>query len=459
MQDKSGRDAGDVVIEGAYAKLLGWLRENDSREVNGFIDRWCRLWLDGLQDEWHKSDSTMQMIVTVGFTELALIEGGPGGGWQRPSQLDKAVDALDVDLDPAQQRFLRALAGTPMRLYQISRVNPGRSLVVVDLLAPDAPMQTIMEKDLSKRLQGGEVFAMRVVDLSTHRVKSKGHFPIMPQYVPTVVGSLQEWETSMPDVDLGNTQLSLAAFIGKRWCETMIGDEPLKILDEATGDPLAVITDVYQMLDAGALSHRMNAEREFTRTGQMTWVRFVAAPAKKSTSHGFAIGMHLKDGKAMGASIYPDQKTGLLHVFYQSDRMAAESRMIFESVAGETVKHIRRERKTTDECLREIQENPEGYANEADQQKQKVIDVLGADGFQKLFEQFYAEQYGNWADTALPALEGKTPREACITRSGEERVRAMIRMMEANELRLASQDGRKPVALKWLWTEVGIKPG
>jgi len=53
--------------------------------------------------------------------------------------------------------------------------------------------------------------------------------------------------------------------------------------------------------------------------------------------------------------------------------------------------------------------------------------------------EFKARHYADWADVPLPALDGKTPRQAVRTKRGREQVDVLLRTMENAEQR--SRDG------------------
>ena len=74
----------------------------------------------------------------------------------------------------------------------------------------------------------------------------------------------------------------------------------------------------------------------------------------------------------------------------------------------------------------------------------------------EVVEQAYQRTYVGWADAPLPALGGKSPREAIGTAAGGERVRGLLRSYEANEARMAKEQRREVIALDFLWESVGL---
>lgn len=66
------------------------------------------------------------------------------------------------------------------------------------------------------------------------------------------------------------------------------------------------------------------------------------------------------------------------------------------------------------------------------------------------------EHYGQWPDKPLPALGGKTPREAMRARSGREQVRDLVKSMENAEER-NRQAGEPWYDFSRLKTSLGVE--
>lgn len=64
--------------------------------------------------------------------------------------------------------------------------------------------------------------------------------------------------------------------------------------------------------------------------------------------------------------------------------------------------------------------------------------------------------YANWADEPIPALDGRTPRQAIATAAGIERVKGLLRSYEDGEARSALQQGRSEFSYQFLWDALGL---
>lgn len=65
-------------------------------------------------------------------------------------------------------------------------------------------------------------------------------------------------------------------------------------------------------------------------------------------------------------------------------------------------------------------------------------------------------QYMKGADETIPALDGRTPRQAITTPAGLERVKGLLREYEEGEGQQSAAQGRPAVSYQFLWDAVGI---
>jgi hypothetical protein len=64
--------------------------------------------------------------------------------------------------------------------------------------------------------------------------------------------------------------------------------------------------------------------------------------------------------------------------------------------------------------------------------------------------------YANWADEPIPALGGRTPRQAIADPTGLERVKGLLRSYEDGEARNAAQQRRGEISYQFLWDQLGL---
>jgi hypothetical protein len=75
----------------------------------------------------------------------------------------------------------------------------------------------------------------------------------------------------------------------------------------------------------------------------------------------------------------------------------------------------------------------------------------------RIVNQFKRKHYQNWPDMNLPALKGKTPRQAVRSNTGRKAVAQLLKDFEVleqeNRLR-----GEPALELAFLWRALGLKP-
>ena len=83
---------------------------------------------------------------------------------------------------------------------------------------------------------------------------------------------------------------------------------------------------------------------------------------------------------------------------------------------------------------------------------------LSVEAEEKLKEKFFDQHYREWLDSPLPALKGKTPRQAAKTKAGIQHVTDLLKDMVNAELRAVKQ-GRKttPYDFDWLFSELCLE--
>jgi hypothetical protein len=74
----------------------------------------------------------------------------------------------------------------------------------------------------------------------------------------------------------------------------------------------------------------------------------------------------------------------------------------------------------------------------------------------ELMQQVLESHYKDWAEDRIPALDGRTPREAVGTPEGREAVIGLLKLYEEAEARAARNEGREPASLQFLWDAVGL---
>jgi hypothetical protein len=189
-------------------------------------------------------------------------------------------------------------------------------------------------------------------------------------------------------------------------------------LVNAEGDPLVFGTATYDVRNESAVIEALQRAPEFERepqanmperTSRFAWLEQVQGDSRRSYGS-----IEIQDGR--------------LRLECNSRRRLEIGRQLVEKYAGEWLAHV----NDTFQTL------PEGKARIAGAKpggKKKPESGIPKDVEREMVAQMKAKHYATWSDVSLPALNGKTPREAVRSATGRKAVEDLLRMMENGEER------------------------
>ncbi|HBG04505.1 MAG: hypothetical protein A2075_07090 [Geobacteraceae bacterium GWC2_58_44] len=216
------------------------------------------------------------------------------------------------------------------------------------------------------------------------------------------------------------------------WLLSLSGKRPLPTLvDASTQNTIRLTTDHYRVTDWDALASILAEQPDVEGDRGSGWVRFVEMGGEKRRARATLT--------AKGADA--------LEVFCRTLELADESRKWLERLARTALKFR----------VREI----------ADPRSPKVLEAAARSCGRKapapvpddVLRGFMTDLYGNWADTPIPALGDKTPRQAVGTEQGRRAVIDLLRSYEHAELRRVRDQGGAPFDLGFLWEQLGLDRG
>jgi hypothetical protein len=123
------------------------------------------------------------------------------------------------------------------------------------------------------------------------------------------------------------------------------------------------------------------------------------------------------------------------------ERLERGRRMLEESL-GERIRHRADSFQDFEVALREARERPSASGDE-----------ISAEVRREVGGRYLRDHYRRWLDTALPALEGKTPRDAVRTPAGRAKVEALLADIEHGALGL---DGGDTIDFAAMRRELGL---
>jgi len=341
-------------------------------------------------------------------------------------------------LSTGERAYLRTLRGTAMRLYEVVDALPGASLTVRDVLEGD--QVTVRERLGSRMFNRVDWIAARIVPrgASGQPEIEAGllHIPpLLHQPVRSQLSSLREaFLSERPGVGVGAFYKETAPFFHDAWIGAIL--EPfVPELRNTDGELMVVTRVIFDVLDAPALVRSLDGREGLERADDSTW----CWSGKNQRDEPVSLGRleHRDRSLALEAN---------------SVERGERGRSMIESLAGSAIRH----RATTHEGLaRRVRESLRPGAREEKSERSGAAE-LPPGVAEALTLNYYARYYRAWLDDSIPALEGRTPREASRDSALRPRLAELIRGLEGMYQR-ALKGGVPAYDPSWMWNELGFE--
>jgi hypothetical protein len=361
---------------------------------------------------------------------------------------DPEGNAVDIYLkrrgwrEPALAKsYMQGLRDAHVSLHEVVATDPGTGMVLRDLLTGADPV-AVREKSASKSLQPGDRIAVRVVSVRDHHVISGGLLPFAPAVVELLMDGLRTTlklrrkkdPRFTPDQLRRMGPLFTAAFLFTHIPDALDPDAPQ--MTNTNGETLVFhelrfpfAAGVTQAHVAEALGHMPDLSAD----GAKRWV-WLSRPRKAGTAvpeGGTVHGMLEMRGRALVLAVN------------SAERAARGTAMI---------------RKATGALLRPpltaIQTFEQARAAHAANAPAPQDDIP-PDVARAVIHAHMDRHYRDTLDQPIPALKGKTPRQAVQTAAGRKRVTEWLRLLESG----SAGPEAGPMAgydFGWIWTELGL---
>ena len=333
-------------------------------------------------------------------------------------------------LSPGDRSMLEEWKRSRYRLFEVQEVRQGSGVLVQDLLA------------------GGEFFVhdvnssnnMARWDCCLARFEETGGramFNGIARMVPRqVLGPLQEWASAARRRSGLGCDLFLSANSHK------LRQKAFELIKKAAdslqvvsfeGDPLVFSRAVYEVLDEDALRRSLDAsdtlKKEKDDPNAYVWMGEAEAE-----SEGRRIFGHLRI------------KVGQLSLECSTRQRLKRGRELLQTLAGVALRHKGDEFQGLQSAMKEAGKTPSKTTGSR----------LPPEVEHELVQKVLAEHYRKWPDTPLPALDGKTPREAAATPQGRKALVDLLKMFENGEER-KRRAGQPSYDMALLKAELGVE--
>ena len=431
--------------EDAARVAISWLAERHRKGWRSAFEALLDLWRpEGPRDGWQLDEDGMTMVsINAGEWLISRGEIHARGGLREINAY--LLGREGPFLTPGQRDWIAQLRARPLRLYRVTDVQPGAGMTLIDEFDSQAQPQQVREISGSRSARPGMLMGARIMEVATgagidgHRELSGAIYPFSKLAEAAVLAQARQVLAGSAGLNLhiDNQRDLLELEIARAWLDPWFAPTPLpQIQDASTGDPLLLVTDHYRLLDAAALAASLASQPDVSGEAQQGWNRMVegADGAQRSLS-----------------TINPGRSTDRVELFHRTQRLADEGRAWFEGVAGAAVQHLTREITDPAGHLARAGGGDTGRTPRSSSRPDPPPEVIA-----QAIEQVLHRHFAKWADETIPALDGRTPRQAITTQAGLERVKGLLREYEEGERQQSAAQGRPAVSYQFLWDAWGI---
>jgi hypothetical protein len=348
--------------------------------------------------------------------------------------------------------YFGALRDAPVSLHEVSDVKPGVSMALKDILRGGSPV-TVREKSATRSLRQWDKIAVRVVPERDHHVMSGAVLPFCDEAVALLTSALRE------AVKLGKRAPLTVSTEQLRDCAPMfttawLFTEVPRALNpsqpsycNSDGDDV-MFHDLRFVLKTGVtqkqLVERMDGVDGFAPASGSFWNWIERRPTRKvAASAGIMLESQVEGGTVLAGL---EIKGRALLVSANSPARAARVEALVMEIAADLVKPPLTTIRTVEQLMaeREARPTPSG----ADEIPPKIAKQVTHD--------YMDNHYREALDAPLPALSGKSPRQAVRSAVGRAKVIEWLKLLEN---RSARHDDR-PIAeydFGWMWAELGLQ--
>lgn len=335
-------------------------------------------------------------LVVTALELWPTLLGGPLGATTPLAELRRLRPEA---FDARAEAILAAQAVAWTGLWEVHSLVPGRGFSARDLLTHEE--RFISDVAASQSVRERSILCARVVTIGEDSWLAAGaEHAIAPREADElrrIVCEHFDWPKTkavpLAKVLAPRAQRQLAG-LWRDHIEALFA-RPLPDIATPQGEDVRVVEDHYALADAD-LSRIPNAEPP-EAPGDPWFLRSGEGPFLKSDMH---------------------VERGALRVVSLTSEQADRARNQLEATFGRALRHLER---STERIQDRARQSPPSPSTAPTEEMQRAVAA------------FKAKHYASWPDVALPALDGKTPRQAIATKRGRAQVERLLADLEHHE--------------------------
>lgn len=423
--------------ERAIERAIDWLMTKHRKAAFAALDD---LLFGGLSDEEadrlrHLDPETLQGI-QINVMEWLLAEGDILAHGTRKRVADCLLGPGGPLFTVEERSFIAQLSARSLHLYIVTDTIPGRQITLCDALDDRKRPILVQEKSGSQTLTAGTYLGCRVLAFDDHLELSGAVYPFSQLMGPEAVKYIKSRL-----IDFKNHPEEADVFIGlalqRKWLEQYVVPMTMPtMMDAYSGEPILLITDHYRVEDWEKLAKILDLQTDVEGDRKSGWTRLIDCEDSERRSL---------------AAINIEPAPNRISIFYKTRNYADKGRAWFDALTGRAVKYLMQE-------ISDLTGAMVGRPSASGEPQEIGQEYLPPELITEAIAKALHRAYANWADEPIPALSGKTPRQAMKTPAGSERVKGLVRSYEAAEKKQAAQQNRTPASFDFLWQAIGVSP-
>jgi hypothetical protein len=331
----------------------------------------------------------------------------------------------DDDVPDLDRRYIEMACRSPLSVFVIERVDPGRSLDLKDVLT--GVRFHVLEQGASQNLQQADLLFTRVLSMDGVSIMfGAAPFIVPPRWHTHIIDWRQRlFRTRLMTVpDLADFDIEIRDMYFNIAAELLDPTPPQ--LSNTDGDPLALVTLTYELrvtlseaferLAPLANVHGEDHVDDVTRdasgavtSASLSWVK--AGNRQHKGWDNTVLGALRLDAGRLVADVNSDRRAGRLKREI-ARRLGKNATLVDTATVDPSTVFEERRRQPASGDVR----NTRALESSAEAQE--------------LEEEMRRQQWAAWPDTRVPALGNKTPRQATRTPVGRERLEALLAQFE-----------------------------
>lgn len=367
------------------------------------------------------------------------------------------------------RRYLEALRDSTASLYEVVGIDRGRSITLRDLLLGGGTV-TVREKRGSMSMPPWERLAARMVEVNgrsyltgvmlrfDHELSREflsGFDEICSKLEQDIRSECRETGEEPPSSsevrEAVARQAPCALMLSEFWlCDTILGSRaPMPEVQNADGDPIMFCETRFPVAgDSAGVAAALDAIEEFERdkagAPRWTWLtpegerrRFVPPPNDGMT-------LEFEDDFTTSTLGHAELAAGALVLTVNSRERAERGKAL---LAGRLGGLVGQPLISLQDPAKALEEHLDEGPQEAEMPPGKETAAIHA---------YLDEHYRRVLDEPLPALDGKTLRQAASSEKDRGRAIDWLKQLENMEHHRAAAQGVRSYDASWIWRELGI---